>query len=87
MRLSKLDLLLIAAFITGAIFIERENRIRIEVPAPEKVSEQPAAACPVNESVPFSAECMAFIQGARGPAGLRRPSGITATLADSPELP
>jgi len=87
MTLSKLDLLLIAALVAGAFLIEHENHTRIEAPTLAEVLAQPAPACPANESVPFSAECMAFIQGNLQPVNLRRSSGADAASADSPELP
>jgi len=87
MTLSKLDLLLIAAFVAGAIMIEHENHTRIEAPKPAKTSAQPAPACPFNESVPFSPECMAFIQGSREPVDIRRSNGADIASAVSPELP
>lgn len=87
MTLSKLDLLLIAAFVTGAFLIEHKNHARMEAPTVAEVSAPPAAACPTNESVPFSAECMMFIQGSLRPVDARRPGGADGTTAGSPELP
>jgi hypothetical protein len=87
MRLSKLDLLAIVVFVGGAILVEHANRTRIEAPPPVAVAAQRGRACPINESVPFSAECMAFIQDALAPLDLRRRLNGADTSAESPELP
>jgi hypothetical protein len=63
MVISKLNLLVVAAFAAGILWIEHGHRIKLEVPPPTAASGPSAAGCPVNESVPFSADCMAFIQG------------------------
>jgi len=88
MTLSKIDLLLIAAAVGGALLIEHGNRTRIEAPAPTDAPPVTVVACPANESVPFSPECMAFIQGSTMPEA---PGRLTAppdgALADSPEQP
>jgi hypothetical protein len=60
---SKLDLAVIAAFIGGAVlWIEYEHRVFIDAPAPaESAVLAPAAACPDNDNVPYSASCLAFM--------------------------
>jgi hypothetical protein len=85
-RLSKLDLLAIAVLVGSLVLVERGNQVRIEAPVPAEASAQQSVACPANESVPFSVECMAFIQGAPGAGDVRRLNGAD-TSADSPELP
>jgi hypothetical protein len=61
--MSKLDLAVIAAFIGGAVlWIEHEHRVFIDAPAPaESAVLAPAAACPNNDNVPYSASCLAFM--------------------------
>lgn len=87
MRLSKLDLAVIAA-VTGAMLLaEYGNRVRIEAPRPGQVSAQAAPTCPANESVPFSAECMAFIQTPPAVLNLRRLNSADLATIDSPEQP
>jgi hypothetical protein len=58
---SKLDLALTLAVVaSGVIFIERAHRIVIEPPAPAAAAA-PAPACPDNDTVPYSASCLAFL--------------------------
>jgi len=57
---SKLDLAVaLAVFAGGVILIERTHRIVIEPPAPEEATA--ATACPDNDTVPYSATCLAFL--------------------------
>jgi hypothetical protein len=64
MVISKLDLLVVAVVAAGFLWVEHGHRVRLEAPPPAAAaSGPPAAGCPANESVPFSADCMAFIQG------------------------
>jgi hypothetical protein len=84
---SRLNLVVVAAAAGGLLWIEHAQRIRIDLPPPAEIAARDGAICPENESVPFSPDCMTFIQGAAGPA-LRTPVGApAATSADSPELP
>jgi hypothetical protein len=87
MRLSKFDLVAVAV-VTGAILLlEHGNRVIIEAPRPTQVSAQAAPTCPANESVPFSAECMAFIQTPPAVLNLRRLNDADLVTIDSPEQP
>ena len=84
---AKLNLVVVAAAAGGLLWIEHAQRIRIELPAPAEIAARDAAICPENESVPFSADCMTFIQGAAGPATRPRVGAVDGAPADSPELP
>jgi hypothetical protein len=58
---SKLDLAVaLAAVSIGVICIERAHRTVIEPPAPAQAAA-PAAACPDNDTAPYSASCLAFL--------------------------
>jgi hypothetical protein len=61
--ISKIDLSAVAVTITvGVLWIEHGHRIVIE---PTAAAEAPLAAatdaCPVNDNVPYSASCLAFL--------------------------
>jgi hypothetical protein len=85
MVVSKLNLLILAAVASGVVWVEHAQRIKIEMSTPAERAGVDAAACPENESVPFSADCMKFIQGGAGP-DVRLRVGVTdGALADSPE--
>jgi hypothetical protein len=86
MVVSKLNLAILAAAVGGVMWIEHAHRIAIRSPAPAEVAGLNTPACPENESVPFSADCMMFIQGGAGP-DLRPGADATRPLPDSPERP
>ena len=87
MGANRLNLAIVVAAAGGLLWIEHAQRIRIDTPAPAEIAARDAVICPENESVPFSAECMTFIQGGAGP-GVRPQVGVDGgALADSPELP
>jgi hypothetical protein len=87
MLITRFNVLVLAAVAGGVLWIENAHRVRIEAPAPVEASAQPTQACPANESVPFSPECMAFIQGTYQPAKLRRLIGGADESTSSSELP
>jgi len=87
MVVSKLNLLILAAVASGVVWIEHAQRIKIEMSTPAERVGVDAAACPENESVPFSADCMKFIQGVVEVDVRRRVNALGAVLAESPELP
>lgn len=87
MRLSKFDLTAIAVVAGAMLLLEYGNRVIIEAPRPSQVSVQAAPTCPVNESVPFSAECMAFIQTPPVAVNLRPLNSADLATIDSPEQP
>ena len=85
---AKLNLVILVALAGGMLWIEHAHRITIEASAPAEVAGRDAALCPANESVPFSADCMAYIQGTGVQPDVRRPGNmVDAASADSPELP
>jgi hypothetical protein len=62
MVLSKLDLAIVAAVAAALFWVEYEHRIIIATPAAAEAA--PAGSiCPEKDSVPFSADCLAFIEG------------------------
>jgi hypothetical protein len=68
MALSKLDLAAVAVLAVGMLWIEHEHRIIVATPmAAEAVSA--TSVCPETDDVPFSADCIAFIDGAVLPDG------------------
>ena len=83
MVVGKLNLVILATAVGGVLWIEHANRIKIEPPT--EAVERNVAVCPENESVPFSADCMKFIQGGVGSAVHLRE--IVVDGAESPELP
>jgi hypothetical protein len=83
---AKLNLVILAAAAGGFLWIEHAHRIKIETSTPAEVAQR-AAVCPENESVPFSADCMTFIQGGAGSDVRPRLNATDGALADSPELP
>jgi hypothetical protein len=60
---SKVDLAVIAAAVAaGALWIEHRHHVVIDAPArAELASVAPAAACPDNDNVPYSAGCIVFL--------------------------
>jgi hypothetical protein len=86
MVLAKFNLVVLAAAAGGVLWIEHAHRIRIETSTPVEVAGRNAAVCPENESVPFSADCMMFIQGGVGSDVHLRVAAPEAS-AESPELP
>jgi hypothetical protein len=83
--LTRLDLIVVAAVACGVIWIEHEHRINVMPTAEEADSE--ASACPDNDSVPFSADCIAFIRSASSPAARGRANAAiiaSAAAADAP---
>jgi hypothetical protein len=67
---SKLYLAVIAAAIVcGAMWVERSHHISIDAPTPAEIAFQIAvAACPDNDSMPYTASCLAFMQSSPAPS-------------------
>lgn len=63
MVLSKLDLAIVAVIAAGLLWIEHEHRIIIGTPAAAEVAPPAASVCPDTDDVPFSADCIKFIDG------------------------
>jgi hypothetical protein len=62
MAFSKLDLAIVAVVAGGLLWIEHDHRIVIGSP---EAAPPTASVCPDSDSVPFSAACIAFIDGGR----------------------
>jgi hypothetical protein len=60
---SKFDLaVIVAAIAGGALWIEHRHHVVIDAPASvELAARAPAAACPDNDNVPYSAGCIVFL--------------------------
>jgi hypothetical protein len=86
MLITRFNILLVAAIAGGVLWIEHAHRITIEAAAPAEVAGRDATLCPANESVPFSADCMAYIQGGGVQSDARRPA-VAAHGASAEELP
>jgi hypothetical protein len=84
---AKLNLVIVTAAAGGLLLLEHAQRVRIDAPAASEIAARNPAICPENESVPFSADCMTFIQSAAGPDLRSRSIVVDGALADSPELP
>jgi hypothetical protein len=86
MVISRLNLVILAAVAGAVVWIEHAQHIKIEISTPAERAGTNAVVCPENESVPFSADCMIFIQGG---VGLDVPARLNAAdaSAESPELP
>jgi type II secretory pathway component PulL len=84
--LSRLDLLVVAAVACGVIWIEHEHRINV-MPTAEEAAASEASACPDNDSIPFSADCIAFIRSAGSTAVRTRRSAAMIASAASTDAP
>ena len=84
---AKLNLVVVVAAAGGLLWIEHAQRTRIDTPMVAEVAGRDTAICPENESVPFSADCMMFIQGGAGSGVRPRIEAVDGAIADSPELP
>jgi hypothetical protein len=82
MVLSKVHLTLVAIVAGGLLWIEHGNRISIGTPAAAEVAPSATSVCPDTDDVPFSAACIAFIDGGAMPDIHSRP----LALAVSPEV-
>ena len=67
---SKFDLaVIVAAVAGGALWIEQRHHVVIDAPASSQLAARaPAAACPDNDNVPYSAGCIGFWEAAISPA-------------------
>jgi hypothetical protein len=75
MALGKFAPAIVAAVAVGMLWIEHGHRIVVATPA--SADDTPAtAACPDSDSVPFSADCIAFIEGGSASSVIR---AISAT--------
>ena len=62
MALGKFAPAIVAAVAVGMLWVEHDHRIVVATPG--SADDTPTtAACPDSDSVPFSADCIAFIEG------------------------
>ncbi len=81
--ISKPGLVILAAAAGALVWVEHANRTRIEPLSPAETARQAAAAaCPTNDSAPFSEACLTMI-GANATNATPRDS-INATSRDNP---
>jgi hypothetical protein len=85
MVLSKLDLAIVAVVAAGLVWIEHEHRIIIATPAAAEAAPPAASICPDDDSVPFSADCIAYIDGGVLPDTHPRLRAAAAPPAVSPD--
>jgi hypothetical protein len=67
MAVSKLDVAVVAVMAVALLRLEHGHRIVIGTPAPAEAAPQAAAVCPATDDVPFSADCIKFIDGGTWP--------------------
>jgi hypothetical protein len=68
--MSKLDRAIIAAVLLGGvILIEGGHRTVIDAPVQADIPIYVPAACPDSDNVPYSATCIAFLEG-RAPGAI-----------------
>ena len=79
MVLSKLDLAVMAVIAGVLLWIEHENRVVVATPAAAEAAPPGASVCPESDSVPFSPDCLAFIEGHTAFAVRALPVKATAT--------
>jgi hypothetical protein len=87
MVVSRLSLVIMAAAAGGVLWVEHSHRIKIEPSAPADVAAASNEVCPENESVPFSQDCLKFIQGGAGSNVRPRVTASDGLSVESPELP
>lgn len=78
MAVSKLDVAVVIVVAVVLLRVEYDHRIVIAAPAQ---APQAAAVCPDTDDVPFSADCIRFIEGGALPQSRGQSSG-PATLPD-----
>jgi predicted secreted protein len=62
--MSRLDLAIItAALVGGAVLLEGGHRIVIDAPSRADAATRLPAACADSDNVPYSAACIAFLEG------------------------
>jgi hypothetical protein len=75
--ISKLDLAAASIIASGMLWIEHGHRIVVATPASVEFAPAVAPVCPDTDDVPFSAECIRFIDGGVLPDLRSRPSEPT----------
>jgi len=88
--LSKLDLAIVVVLVAGCAFwIERGQRVVIDAPTQSELAAAAvaAAACPDNDSLPYSMDCILFMSGTKwrsNPAETAAANSQPASAAVSP---
>jgi hypothetical protein len=82
MALSRIGLSAVAVVAVGMIWIEQGHRVFI-TPAGAESEQQAASVCPDTDDVPFSAECLKFIDGDVLPASRARENGVVRRAAEA----
>ena len=80
MRLSRIDLAIVAVVAVGMLWIEQQHRVFI-TPADAESERPVASVCPDTDDVPFSAECIKFIDGGVLPDFHVRQTGLVSGRA------
>jgi hypothetical protein len=81
MAMSKLDVTVVIVAAAVLLRIEHDHRIFIGTPA---AAAAPAAAvCPAKDDVPFSADCIKFIEGGASPIRQGRLAAAAAATPDA----
>jgi len=78
MALGKLDWAIVAVMAAGLLWIEHAHRSIVGTPAAAKVPPSAASVCPDTDDVPFSTDCIKFINGGVLPDLHSRPSAPVA---------
>lgn len=86
--MSKLGLaVIVVAAVGGALWIEHGHRIVIEAAPPaDPASLARAAACPDNDTMPYSASCIAFLEGGAATQLQWRANAAVPAYAPRPPL-
>jgi hypothetical protein len=63
MALSKLDVAIVAVIAVGMLWIEHGHRVVVATPAAAEAARLAATVCPDTDNVPFSADCIKYIDG------------------------
>jgi len=85
----KLDGVVIFAAIAGvALWIEHGHRTVTDAPTPAQLEAHAAAsACPDNENKPYTASCIAFLEGSAASAPHWRPAAANSASAKQVATP
>jgi|HubBroStandDraft_6_1064221.scaffolds.fasta_scaffold1698845_1 hypothetical protein len=86
MAMSKLDVAVVIVAAAVLLRIEHDHRIFIGTPA---AAAPAAAVCPAKDDVPFSADCIKFIEGGAPPIRRARLTvvAVSPDARDDPHVP
>jgi hypothetical protein len=82
---SKLDVtVVVAALVSAIVWAERANDVTIDAPTPAEIAlRDAAAACPNNDSMPYTARCLTFVGSKHTPDWGERISLAQSRIAAS----